>query len=62
MAHACNPTYSGGRDQEDHGSKQPGKIVCKTLSQKKKRKRKRKKNHKKRGGRVAQGVDPEFKP
>jgi hypothetical protein len=21
MAHACNPSYSGGRDQEDHGSK-----------------------------------------
>jgi hypothetical protein len=19
--HACNPSYSGGRDQEDHGSK-----------------------------------------
>jgi hypothetical protein len=26
MAHACNPSYSGGRDQEDHGSKPaPGK-------------------------------------
>jgi hypothetical protein len=21
VAHACNPIYSGGRDQEDHGSK-----------------------------------------
>jgi hypothetical protein len=21
MAHACNPSYSGGRDQEDQGSK-----------------------------------------
>jgi hypothetical protein len=21
VAHACNPTYSVGRDQEDHGSK-----------------------------------------
>jgi hypothetical protein len=21
MAHFCNPSYSGGRDQEDHGSK-----------------------------------------
>jgi hypothetical protein len=21
MAHACNPSFSGGRDQEDHGSK-----------------------------------------
>jgi hypothetical protein len=21
VAHACNPSYSGGRDQEGHGSK-----------------------------------------
>jgi hypothetical protein len=21
VAHACNPSYSGGRDQKDHGSK-----------------------------------------
>jgi hypothetical protein len=21
VAHACYPSYSGGRDQEDHGSK-----------------------------------------
>jgi hypothetical protein len=21
MAHACNPSYSGGRDQDDQGSK-----------------------------------------
>jgi hypothetical protein len=21
VAHACNPSYSGGRDREDHGSK-----------------------------------------
>jgi hypothetical protein len=24
LAHACNPSYSGGRDQEDHGSKPAG--------------------------------------
>jgi hypothetical protein len=30
-ATACNPSYSGGRDQENHGSKQ---IVCETLSRK----------------------------
>jgi hypothetical protein len=30
VAHAYNPSYSGGRDQEDRGSK----IICKTLSQK----------------------------
>jgi hypothetical protein len=29
LAHACNPNYSGGEDQEDHGSKPalPGQIV-----------------------------------
>jgi hypothetical protein len=27
VAHACNPSYSGGRDQEDHGLKPaPGKL------------------------------------
>jgi hypothetical protein len=36
VAHACNPSYLGGRDQEDHGLKPaPGKIVRETLSQKK---------------------------
>jgi hypothetical protein len=30
-AHACNPGYSGGRDQKDIGSKQ---IVQESLSQK----------------------------
>jgi hypothetical protein len=29
VAHACNPSYSGGRDHEDCGQ-----IVCKTLSRK----------------------------
>jgi hypothetical protein len=24
VAHVCNPSYSGGRDQEDHGSKPAG--------------------------------------
>jgi hypothetical protein len=24
VTHACNPNYSGGRDQEDHGSKPTG--------------------------------------
>jgi hypothetical protein len=35
VAHACNPSYSGGRDQEDHGSKPAGQTVRETLSQKK---------------------------
>jgi hypothetical protein len=51
VAHACNPTYSGGRlDQEDL----PRQIVGETLSQKN--------SSQKRAGGVAQGVGPEFKP
>jgi hypothetical protein len=35
VAHACNPNYSGGRDQEDCSLKTfPGKQFCKILSQK----------------------------
>jgi hypothetical protein len=30
----CNPSHPGDRDQEDHGSNQPGQIVPKTLSPK----------------------------
>jgi hypothetical protein len=54
VAHACNPSYTGGRDQEDcslkparaNSSRDP---ISKKPSQK-------------RSGRVAQGVNPEFKP
>jgi hypothetical protein len=53
VAHACNPSYSGGRDQEDGGSKQSGQIVHETLSQKN--------PSPKRAGGVAQGEGPEFK-
>jgi hypothetical protein len=49
-----NPSYSGGKDQEDHGLKHPSQIVHKTLSPK---------NPSQKGvGGVAQGVGPEFKP
>jgi hypothetical protein len=54
VAQAYNPSYSGGRDQEDHGLKPAGAnslrdpILKKTLSQK-------------RAGGVAQGAGPEFK-
>jgi hypothetical protein len=34
MAHACNPSYAAGRDQEDCSSKSAGEIVRETLSQK----------------------------
>jgi hypothetical protein len=54
VVHACNPSYSGGRDQEDHGLKPVQQIVHKILSQKN--------PIQKRAGRVAQDVGPEFKP
>jgi hypothetical protein len=54
MAHICNPGYSGGRDQEDLGSKPAWQIVHEFLSQKN--------PSQKKGGGVAQGVGPEFKP
>jgi hypothetical protein len=55
VAHACNPFYSGGRDQEDRSSKPPQtnnswdpilkNLVTKNWA-----------------GGVAQGKGPEFKP
>jgi hypothetical protein len=54
VAHACNPSYLGGRDQEDHSSKPDWHIIHETLSQKT--------HHRKRAGGMAQGVGPEFKP
>jgi hypothetical protein len=54
VAPAYNPSYSGGRDQEDQVWSQPRKVVCKTLSQKK--------TNTKNGWWSASGVGPEFKP
>jgi hypothetical protein len=54
MAHAYNPSYSGGRDQEDGGSKTAWQIVCETLSWKNP-------SQKKVGG-VTQGIGLELKP
>jgi hypothetical protein len=50
VAHISNPSYSGGRDQEDRGSKpaQAKPILKKPI--------------KKGAGGVARGVGPEFKP
>jgi hypothetical protein len=54
VAHVCNPSYSGGRDQEDRSSKpawanrSSRPYLEKTL-------------HKNKAGRVAQGEGPEFK-
>jgi hypothetical protein len=42
MAHTCNPSYSGGRDQEDQGLKPAkAKIVCEIIALKKKHHKKR---------------------
>jgi hypothetical protein len=54
VAHAYSPSYSGGRNQEDYGSKPAQQILSETLSQKY--------PAQKRPGRVAQGIGPEFKP
>jgi hypothetical protein len=56
VAHACNSSYSGGRDQEELSSNPAGANSSARPYLKKK------KNHKKRTGGVAQGVGPEFKP
>jgi hypothetical protein len=49
VAHACNPSYSGGTDQEDHSSKPAQANSSQDPTQK-------------RAGGVAQGVGPELKP
>jgi hypothetical protein len=55
VAHTCNPSYSGGRDQKDCGFK--------PAQRKKSEKPYLKKNHhKNRASGAAQGVGPEFKP
>jgi hypothetical protein len=59
VAHAYNPSYSGGRDQEDWGSKSD-QANSSTRSYLKKSLHKRKK--KKKAGGVTQGIGPEFKP
>jgi hypothetical protein len=53
VAHACNPSYSGGTDQEDRGLKPVQAIVRKTLP--------RKHTSQSKAGGVAQAVGPEFK-
>jgi hypothetical protein len=55
VVHACNPSYSGSRDQEDCGSKaaQANSSVRPNL---------KKNPSQKKAGRVAQDVGLEFKP
>jgi hypothetical protein len=50
VAQACNPSYLGGRDQEDCSSNPAQENSSKKTL------------HKKRAGGVAQGEGPEFKP
>jgi hypothetical protein len=58
VTHACNPSYSGGRDQEDCGLKPAwANSLHEPISKKPTTKKK-----KKRAGGVAEGVSPEFKP
>jgi hypothetical protein len=53
QAHTCNPSYLGGRDQEDHGSKPTwANSVGDPIF-------KKKKSHKKGAGGVAQDVGTE---
>jgi hypothetical protein len=54
VAPSCNSSYSGGRDQEDHGSKpaQANSFARPYL--------KENPSHKKRAGGVAQSIGPEF--
>jgi hypothetical protein len=54
VAHACNPSYSGVRDQGIAVGSQPGQTVHETYLEKP--------FTKKRAGGVTQGVGPEFKP
>jgi hypothetical protein len=55
VAHPCNPSYSGGRDQEDCVSKpaQANSLQDRILKNS---------SHKKKTGGVVQGIGPEFKP
>jgi hypothetical protein len=55
MAHTYNPSYSGGRNQEDHSSKSPQANSLQDPISKKYPPQKR-------AGGVAQGEGPEFKP
>jgi hypothetical protein len=55
VAHSCNPSYSGGRDQEDHRSKPVwANSLQDPISEKN--------TSQKRDGGVAQGEGLEFKP
>jgi hypothetical protein len=51
VAHACNPNYSGGRDQEDGGLRPaPAKSLQDPISKKKKKKKRKPPSQKRAGG------------
>jgi hypothetical protein len=54
VTHTCNPSHSGGSDQENQDSKSAWEKFARPFLEKI--------HHKKRAGGVAQGVGPEFKP
>jgi hypothetical protein len=53
VAQACNPSYSGSRDQEDLGLKPAQANIVRSYL--------KKTHHTKRAGEMAQGVGPELK-
>jgi hypothetical protein len=60
VAHTCNPSYSGGRDQEDCGSKPPWANTKPPWANSSWDPILKTPNTKRAGG-VAQGIGPEFK-
>jgi hypothetical protein len=56
VAHACNPSYSRGKDEEDRGLKPARANSSRDPISKKKP------ITKTRAGGMAQGIGPEFKP
>jgi hypothetical protein len=62
VAHTCNPSYSGGRDQEDQGSKpaRSNSLQEDPISKKKTKNKKTNPSQKSTGG-VAQSIGPKFK-
>jgi hypothetical protein len=56
VAHACNPNYSGSRDQEEHGSKPAQANSLRDPISKK-----NPAHMKKKTDGVTQGINPDFK-
>jgi hypothetical protein len=66
MAHACNPSYSGGRDQENHSLKpawanSPQEPILKKTIRKKCWRRRRRRRRKRKRGRRGRRNENHFK-